>query len=93
MCSGIGFAKAFVERKLKGDSRRRFVIDMATLNQERKVPIGTININSTGAWKPNIQAGIVLSQEEMARREHDNILAVLEKTRGRIYGPGAPLKF
>jgi hypothetical protein len=34
MCSAIGFAKAFVERKLKGDSRRRFVIDMATLNQE-----------------------------------------------------------
>jgi transcriptional regulator with GAF, ATPase, and Fis domain len=34
----------------------------------------------------NMQAGIVLSQQEMDRREHENILAALEKTRGRIYG-------
>jgi transcriptional regulator with GAF, ATPase, and Fis domain len=34
------------------------------------------------------QAGIVLSQQEMDRREHDNILAALEKTRGRVYGSG-----
>ncbi|MGH7930775.1 MAG: sigma-54-dependent Fis family transcriptional regulator, partial [Candidatus Binatia bacterium] len=31
----------------------------------------------------SIEAGIVLSQQEMDRREHDNILAALEKTRGR----------
>jgi transcriptional regulator with GAF, ATPase, and Fis domain len=39
-------------------------------------------------FQTNIQAGIVLSQQEMDRREHENILAALEKTRGRIYGFG-----
>ena len=39
-------------------------------------------------FQTNIQAGIVLSQQEMDRREHENILAALEKTRGRIYGSG-----
>jgi transcriptional regulator with GAF, ATPase, and Fis domain len=36
----------------------------------------------------SLQAGIVLSQQEMDRRAHDNMLAALEKTRGRIYGSG-----
>jgi transcriptional regulator with GAF, ATPase, and Fis domain len=39
-------------------------------------------------FQTKIQAGMVLSQQEMARRQHDNILAALEKTRGRVYGSG-----
>ena len=35
-----------------------------------------------------IQPGSVLSRQEMDLREHDNILAALEKTRGRVYGSG-----
>ena len=38
--------------------------------------------------RTDIPAGIVLSQKEMDRREHENILAALEKARGRIYRPG-----
>ncbi len=43
---------------------------------------------ATSHLQTNIQAGIVLSQQEMGRREHDNIRAALEKTQGRIYGSG-----
>ena len=39
-------------------------------------------------FQTNIQAGFVLSQQEIDRREHENILAAIEKTRGRIYGSG-----
>ena len=39
-------------------------------------------------FQTNIQAGFVLSQQEIDRREHENILAAVEKTRGRIYGSG-----
>jgi len=39
-------------------------------------------------FQTSIQAGIVLSQQEMDRRDHENILAALERTRGRIYGSG-----
>jgi transcriptional regulator with GAF, ATPase, and Fis domain len=39
-------------------------------------------------FRTKIEAGVVLSQQEMGLREHDNILAALEKTQGRIYGSG-----
>jgi transcriptional regulator with GAF, ATPase, and Fis domain len=39
-------------------------------------------------FQNSIRAGIVLSQQEMNRRQHENMLAALEKTRGRIYGSG-----
>jgi transcriptional regulator with GAF, ATPase, and Fis domain len=39
-------------------------------------------------FETSIQAGVVLSQQEMDRREHENILAAVERARGRIYGSG-----
>jgi transcriptional regulator with GAF, ATPase, and Fis domain len=39
-------------------------------------------------FQTSVQADIVLSQQEIHRREHNNMLAALKKTRGRIYGAG-----
>ena len=39
-------------------------------------------------FQANTSARIVVSKQEIDRREHENIIAALEKTRGRVYGSG-----
>ena len=39
-------------------------------------------------FQTNTSARIVVSKQEIDRREHENIIAALEKTRGKVYGSG-----
>ena len=39
-------------------------------------------------FQTNTSGRIVVSKQEIDRREHENIIAALEKTRGRVYGSG-----
>ena len=67
-----------IERAVITNRSGPLIFDLASVDQSRFTALGSA-----------VSAEVdVLSDTEMRRREHDNVLRALEQTRWRVYGPG-----